>query len=106
MYTTMFAFSYAMEPSSLKNGRRTILATSTFATGAIAGWPFAIALAIPFVYEELFIFGGDLVSSAAYQSWIFARWKRLARAGILASLIFVSHSTFSHAIRLSTFHCI
>ncbi|KAG7452101.1 uncharacterized protein BT62DRAFT_915842 [Guyanagaster necrorhizus] len=48
-----------------------------FATGAIVGWPFALALAIPFVFEELFVFGADTVPSASYGSWISTRWKRL-----------------------------
>lgn len=65
------------------------MATICFATGAIVGWPFALALAIPFVFEELFVFGTDRVPADMYQSWLFKRWKRLFEAGIATSLIFV-----------------
>lgn len=90
MYLSMFAFSYAMEPASFRNNRRTLMATLSFATGAIVGWPFALALAIPFVYEELFVFGTDRVPADMYQSWLFKRWKRFFGAGIAATLIFVN----------------
>ncbi|EIW87002.1 glycosyltransferase family 22 protein [Coniophora puteana RWD-64-598 SS2] len=89
MYTTTLAFSYAVEPSSLKNPRRTMMATLLFATGAIVGWPFALALSLPFVIEELFVLGGDRASPGARSSWLMARWKRLFTAGLTASLIFV-----------------
>ncbi|KAF7303187.1 Mannosyltransferase [Mycena kentingensis (nom. inval.)] len=89
MYTTTFAFSYALQPATAQNGRRTLSATLLFATGAIVGWPFALALAIPFVLEELFIFSGDRVAPELYSSWIVARWKRLFSAGLAATLIFL-----------------
>ncbi|GLB35861.1 putative mannosyltransferase [Lyophyllum shimeji] len=89
MYMTMFAFSYALDRPSYNNPRRTLLATLAFAVGAIVGWPFALALAIPFVFEELFIFGADVVAPEVYQSWVTKRWKRLFAAGLVASLIFI-----------------
>jgi len=89
MYTTTFAFAFSMIPATTQNARRTLFTTLMFATGAIIGWPFALALAIPFVFEELFILSGDKVLPASYTSWLFARWKRLVGAGALASLIFV-----------------
>ncbi|KAF5385061.1 hypothetical protein D9615_001258 [Tricholomella constricta] len=89
MYMNMFAFSYALDRPSAGNPRRTLLATLSFATGAIVGWPFALALAIPFVIEELFIFGADLVSPEVYNSWIFKRWKRIFTAGLAAAFIFI-----------------
>ena len=55
-------FSYAFTPNSSQNNRRTLAATLIFATGGIVGWPFAITLALPFVFEELFIYGADLVA--------------------------------------------
>jgi len=100
MYTTTLAFSYAMEPVSSKNHRRTILATLMFAAGGIVGWPFALALAIPFVVEELFIFGADHVPLESRRSWVLARWKRLCVAGAVAALLFVG--TVSYAI----LHCV
>ncbi|KAG6817957.1 hypothetical protein H0H87_012425 [Tephrocybe sp. NHM501043] len=62
MYMTMFAFSFAVDRPSYSNSRRTLMGTLSFATGAIVGWPFALALAIPFVFEELFVFGADRVT--------------------------------------------
>ncbi|KAG0707441.1 glycosyltransferase family 22 protein [Suillus ampliporus] len=89
MYATMMAFTYSLEPSSLKNKRRTLFATILFATGAIVGWPFALALSLPFVSEELLVFGGDQVEPSARRSWMISRWKRLFTAGLVSALIFV-----------------
>lgn len=89
MYATTIAFTYSLEPSSIKNKRRTLFATMLFATGAIVGWPFALALSLPFVFEELFIFGGDLVEPSSRRSWMMSRWKRLFIAGLVSALIFV-----------------
>lgn len=90
MYMTTFAFSYALAPSSAQNNRRTLAATLLFATGAIVGWPFALALSVPFVFEELFIFSADRVAPEIQMMWMFNRWKRLFTAGLAALLIFVS----------------
>jgi alpha-1,2-mannosyltransferase len=90
MYMTTFAFSYALAPSSAQNKQRTLAATVLFATGAIVGWPFALALAVPFVFEELFIFSADRVAPEIRMPWMFNRWKRLFTAGLAAALIFVS----------------
>ena len=57
---------------------------------AYLGWPFALALALPFVFEELFIYGADLVAPEVKLSWMFRRWTRLFMAGLAALLIFVS----------------
>ena len=54
------------------------------------GWPFALALALPFVFEELFIYGTDLVAPEVKISWMVRRWTRLFMAGLAALLIFVS----------------
>ncbi|KAF5368333.1 hypothetical protein D9758_002221 [Tetrapyrgos nigripes] len=89
MYTTTFAFAYSIVPSTARNVRRTLFATLMYATGAIVGWPFALALAIPFVFEELFILSGDKVAPSSYTSWLSGRWKRVFGAGALASLIFL-----------------
>ncbi|KAK7063943.1 mannosyltransferase [Favolaschia claudopus] len=89
MYLSTFAFSYALAPSSEANNRRTLAATLLFATGAIVGWPFALALSVPFVLEELFIFSADRVAPELRFSWMLKRWKRLFTAGLYASLIFI-----------------
>ncbi|KAG6337066.1 hypothetical protein ID866_2019 [Astraeus odoratus] len=57
--------------------------------GAIVGWPFGLALSLPFVFEELFIFGGDTVPPVNRMVWTIARWKRLFVAGFISLLIFV-----------------
>lgn len=90
MYTTTLAFTFALAPPSVENSRRTLLATLHYAKGAIVGWPFALALAIPFVFEELFILGADRIASSARTAWTLVRWKRLVGIGLVASLIFVS----------------
>jgi alpha-1,2-mannosyltransferase len=89
MYATTLAFAYALEPSSVKNKKKTLFATMLFATGAIVGWPFALALSLPFVFEELFVHSGDQVDPSACSSWMISRWKRLFTAGLASVLIFV-----------------
>lgn len=93
MCTTALAYAYAFEPSSSSNNHRTLAATLLFATGAIVGWPFALALAIPFVFEELFVYGADIVTSQNRPSWMFRRFRRLFSAGFAAALIFVCAPT-------------
>ncbi|KAF5388589.1 hypothetical protein D9757_004689 [Collybiopsis confluens] len=89
MYTGTLAFAYSISPSTSTDSQRTLLTTLFFASGAIAGWPFALALAIPFVFEELFILSGDKVLSSARSIWMVNRWKRQFGCGVLAALIFV-----------------
>ena len=90
MYTSTLAFSYVFTPNSSQNSHRTLAATLVFASGGIVGWPFALALALPFVFEELFTYGADLVAPEAKKSWMVQRWMRLFMAGFAAFLIFVS----------------
>ncbi|KAA1467884.1 asparagine-linked glycosylation 9 protein isoform a [Dentipellis sp. KUC8613] len=89
MYTTTLAYAFAIVPASNTDSRRTLIATALFATGAIVGWPFALALAIPFVFEELFLFAGDQVSSEARANWLVNRWTRLLLCGAAAAQIAV-----------------
>ncbi|OSD06116.1 glycosyltransferase family 22 protein [Trametes coccinea BRFM310] len=89
MYANTLAFAYALEPPSSENMRRTLFATLAFAAGAVVGWPFAIAVAIPFVLEELFVSGTDKVTSATGISWYIGRWKRMITAAGVAALLFV-----------------
>lgn len=92
MYATTLAFAFALEPSTLKNTRRMLCATLLFATGAIVGWPFALALSLPFVFEELFVLSGDKIDPASRINWMLARWRHLILAGLVSALIFVSSS--------------
>ena len=87
MYTSNLAFSYAFKPTTCSDNRRTFVATILFALGGVVGWPFALALAIPFVFEELFVYGGDVVEPVAKVSWMTRRWKRLIMAGVAAASI-------------------
>ncbi|EMD41849.1 glycosyltransferase family 22 protein [Gelatoporia subvermispora B] len=87
MYANTLAFSYTLEPASNQNLRRTLFATMAFAAGAIVGWPFSLAVALPFVFEELFLYGADRVSSQAKMSWISARWKRFLTCAAIATLL-------------------
>ena len=90
MYATTLAYAFVLDPASLNKTRKTLLATLLFATGAIVGWPFALALSLPFVFEELFVAGFDRVTPETRFSWSTKRWTRMATAVIAASLVFVS----------------
>lgn len=89
MYANTIAFAHALEPPSSDNMRRTLLATLAFATGAVVGWPFSLAVAIPFVFEELFVSGTDKVTSEAKSSWFVGRWKRMITSAATALLLLV-----------------
>lgn len=100
MYTTLLAFSFCIKPPSMDNHLRTLSTVVLFAIGAVVGWPFSLLLALPFVLEELFVFGADRVVPATYVSWLSGRIRRLITSGVIASLIFVRRHAF--AIVLST----
>ncbi|KAG8968253.1 mannosyltransferase [Tulasnella sp. 425] len=89
MMCNMVAFSYALDLPSRLNNQRTFAAILFFATGGIVGWPFSLAVAIPFVLEEMFVYGKDKIKPEAYSTWIAGRWARLVQGGLLASLLFV-----------------
>lgn len=92
MYANTLAMSYALQAPNNRNKRRTLFATLAFATGAIVGWPFALAVAFPFVLEELLVTGSDPVTADARPSWLVTRWTRLFTCGAIAALLFVSSS--------------
>ena len=94
MYTTMLALSHAFIPPSNKDSRRTLAAVLYFTLGAVVGWPFALAVAIPFVFEELFVFGADKVPANEKSEWQLNRGKRLILCGAVAALITVSTPSF------------
>ncbi|RPD65012.1 glycosyltransferase family 22 protein [Lentinus tigrinus ALCF2SS1-6] len=89
MYANTLAMAYAMEPPSSGNMRRTLFATLAFATGALVGWPFALAVAIPFVLEELFLTGTDKATAESRPSWFVGRLKRMLTCGGVAALLLV-----------------
>jgi hypothetical protein len=90
MYTTMLALSHAFIPPSNKDGQRTLAAVIYFTLGAVLGWPFALAIAIPFVFEELFVFGADKVTAKEKLDWQLNRGIRLLLCGAVAAIIPVS----------------
>jgi alpha-1,2-mannosyltransferase len=94
MYTTTLACAYAFETCSSGNYRRTLASTLLFALGGIVGWPFALALAIPFVFEELFVSGGDIVMPHACVSWMVGRFRRLIIVGLTSALILARFLSF------------
>jgi Alg9-like mannosyltransferase family len=90
MYTTMLALSHAFIPPSNKDSQRTLATVMYFTIGAVLGWPFALAIAIPFVVEELFVFGADQVTAKEKLDWQLNRGIRLLICGALAAIIPVS----------------
>ncbi len=83
MYFVTLAFSISLQPPSRHKTQLTILC---FTIATILGWPFAGALAIPFVIEEIFLSGSGI---AALRQWSLAR-KPLANiftAGVQALVI-------------------
>ena len=101
MYAVTLAFAFAFSPSSMADSRRTLTATLFFATGGIVGWPFALALSLPFILEELFLFSGDRVLPEQKASWMLARWRRLLISGLLANVILVSNILRHPSIELT-----
>lgn len=87
MFTNFLAFSYTIAPPSLEDSSRTLYGTVLFALGALVGWPFSLALAIPFVLEELYIRGADRVTSDKWKAWFTSRISRLFIAGSCAALV-------------------
>jgi alpha-1,2-mannosyltransferase len=95
MYTTMLALSHAFVPPSNQDSQRTLSAVLYFTVGAVLGWPFALAIAIPFVLEELFVHGADRVPANEKFDWRFNRGIRILLCGAVASLVPVSTLTLS-----------
>ncbi|KAG2171665.1 hypothetical protein INT43_008045 [Umbelopsis isabellina] len=98
MITTMMAFSYVLQPPTNFSRNRTFGATFFFGLGALLGWPFCAALGIPFVIEELSIYGremqademGNVVKLPKPANW---RLKRAMRLGEAMLLSFVAIAT-------------
>jgi alpha-1,2-mannosyltransferase len=89
MYLTTLGLSYGMAPVS-SDSNRTFKATACFAAAAIVGWPFSIILAIPFVFEELFVPGREAADAGSEPRALIRlvrRFQRLLTAGSTVSLI-------------------
>ncbi|GFZ47156.1 hypothetical protein JCM24511_04899 [Saitozyma sp. JCM 24511] len=89
MYTTMLAASYWLHPAtSTPTGiTRAYRATFFVALGAIVGWPFAAALGVPFVVEQLFLTGGDVAVGQDKQALMVKRWATMGKAVALGACI-------------------
>jgi alpha-1,2-mannosyltransferase len=92
MYTTTLALSYGFHPatSTATGTARAVKATVWTAIGAILGWPFSAALSIPFVLEQLFLTGGDIVVGGARESLRARRWGTMTWAVVLGATVAVS----------------
>ncbi|CAE6508696.1 unnamed protein product, partial [Rhizoctonia solani] len=89
MYAATAAASFSFVPPSSSRVQRTFAATLLFATGAIIGWPFSLLLAVPFVIEELTVYGGDIVPSSSLSKWVENRWRYLFGSGAVAASLFI-----------------
>lgn len=104
MHATMLAFSFSLYPARLSPTDPSVLATPTqrsfkpyrilgavasFAAGAIVGWPFAIVLSAPFVIEQLFFRGDDIVPPKSASNWLVSRWSTFIGAALVSSIIAV-----------------
>lgn len=102
MHATTLAFSACLYPSRLPPSdssvlstpsqrpfisHRLLVATLSFAAGAILGWPFGIVLAIPFVLEELFFRSDDIVAGGKYKSWLLSRWTSAIGAALISKTL-------------------
>ncbi|CAE6455165.1 unnamed protein product [Rhizoctonia solani] len=89
MYAVTAAASFSFVPPASSRVQRTFAATLLFATGAIVGWPFSLLLAVPFVIEELIVYGGDIVPASSLPKWVENRWKYLFGSGAVAASLFI-----------------
>ncbi len=89
LYTTLLAMSYALRPASTdsKGNRSAFMATLWFAIGGILGWPFSLLLSIPFIIEQIFVRGSDIVPPDVWSGFITKRIKRMIKYGLLASTV-------------------
>lgn len=85
----MLASSYWFQPatSTPQGTIRTYRATFFYALGAIVGWPFSAALGIPFVFEQLFLGGGEIVPTELTHIWRSKRWDTMWKAVTMSASI-------------------
>ncbi|KAF2115467.1 Alg9-like mannosyltransferase family-domain-containing protein [Lophiotrema nucula] len=81
MYTTMLGYSAFMD---WRGGIRTAQGMMWFALGSLLGWPFAGALIVPFIFEELLL--------AIFTGELYLGFRRLLD-GTVRSLIIVAFQT-------------
>lgn len=59
MLMTFLAFSYTLRPPVQANNKRVLHAVMCFGIAALLGWPFSAVVGVPFVIEELVVYGQD-----------------------------------------------
>lgn len=97
MYTTLLASAQFFHPAtSTQTGReRAYRGVFLIAIGAIIGWPFSAAIGIPFVFEQLFLTGGEIAIGPARTSLLAKRWETIGKAVFLGALVAVSSASSS-----------
>ncbi|MBW0462103.1 hypothetical protein O181_001818 [Austropuccinia psidii MF-1] len=83
------AYSFILEPVSSKpsSAQRTFYSCFFLIIAILVGWPFVGALALPFIYEELAMFGDDEVMPASRPGWAAGRFNRLFVYGVGTTLL-------------------
>jgi alpha-1,2-mannosyltransferase len=113
------AFSYVFRPVSDVDRSRTYKVVFWIGLGALAGWPFAALIGVPFAIEEVVIFGrdtmqkeGQTIRSVATPYWRLKRVVRLLEATVIvgAGLTVSCQGRFkstwnSHGLNHSLFWC-
>lgn len=92
MCCVFMAFSYALKPVSDVDHTRTYRVVFWIGLGALAGWPFAALIGLPFAIEEILVFGrdmmkkedGTIVRSLATPQWRLRRFIRLLEASFFS----------------------
>ncbi|CAO1627706.1 unnamed protein product [Jaminaea pallidilutea] len=74
-------------PASRPN--RTLKATLAFALGALLAWPFALVLSLPFVFDELFFYSGNVLRPQRWSQLVTTRATAFIKAALYASLLAV-----------------
>lgn len=99
MYTSTLALSFAFYPSRSAKERfpsnvnlpstppyRLLGAVGAFALGTLWGWPFALFLSVPFVFEEIFLASGLLVPTSKLTNLWIARTINGVKVASVAAL--------------------
>lgn len=88
MWTTFLAYSFILRQPSQVSSKRTYRAVTCLGLGAMLGWPFSAIVGLPFMAEELLVYGrdvgmdaqGNMVQLLKPKTWQIQRATRLARA--------------------------
>lgn len=91
MHLSTLALSHAMQPVSVKSSSRTFKVVTCFGISTLLGWPFAAALAIPFLFEELCLVGADVLPDTIVTRFKW-RFTRLFKLSLWPAVILVSVS--------------